>query len=226
MNQPAKIGVIHTSPTTVDLFGRLLREKVPGAIVINMLDDSILPELRDNGGELGAVEPRWQGYVRTISDRGVDLILNACSSIGGLCEGARALVPQPGLRGHAHKAEVAVQRGTPIGILATLQTTLGPTGALVEETARKLGRPVALDAVLVEGAYPALMQGDQQRHDDLIAAALDRSTRTNEVVILAQASMARVLPRLDADLRTKVLTSPAFAVEDVVRRLERKGRIS
>jgi Asp/Glu/hydantoin racemase len=226
MNQPAKIGVIHTSPATVDLFGRLLREKVPGAIVINMLDDSILPELRDNGGELGAVEPRWQGYVRTISDRGVDLILNACSSIGGLCERARALVPQPVVRVDALMAEVAVRRGTHIGILATLQTTLGPTGALVEETALKQGRSVVLDPVLVEGAYPALMRGDQQLHDDLIAATLDRSARRNDVVILAQASMARVLPRLDADLRTKVLTSPAFAVADVLRHLDRTCKIS
>ena len=123
-------------------------------------------------------------------------------------------------------AEEAVRRGTRIGVLATLQTTLGPTGALVEETARQQRLSVALDPVLVEGAYPALMRGDQQLHDDLIAAALDRSTRTQDVVILAQASMARVLPRLDAYLRIKVLTSPPFAVEDVVRHLDRSGKIS
>jgi hypothetical protein len=120
----------------------------------------------------------------------------------------------------------AVRRGTRIGILATLGTTLAPTGQLVEATAAKQNRAITLDPVLVEGAYPALVRGDQQLHDDLIATALESSARRNDVVILAQASMARVLPRLDDESRAKILTSPAFAVEDVVRQIGRSAAIS
>jgi hypothetical protein len=68
MSAGAKIGVIHTSPATVDLFGRLLRERLPGAVVLNLLDDSILPELRENGGDLSAVEPRFRDYARIVAD--------------------------------------------------------------------------------------------------------------------------------------------------------------
>ncbi len=93
MSAGAKIGVIHTSPATVDLFGRLLRERLPGAVVLNLLDDSILPELRENGGDLSAVEPRFRDYARIVSDQGVDLILNACSSIGTLCDRVRPTIP-------------------------------------------------------------------------------------------------------------------------------------
>jgi hypothetical protein len=50
---------------------------------------------------------------------------------------------------------------------------------------------------------------------EAIAAAAD----ANDVVVLAQASMARVLPRLSSDRQGKVLTSPVFAVEDVVELL-------
>jgi Asp/Glu/hydantoin racemase len=221
MTNSARIGVIHTTPATVDLFGRLLRERIPGADVVNLLDDSILPELRDNGADLSAVEPRWRDYVRIVSGRGVDVILNACSSIGELCAHAQGDVPQPIIRVDAGMVREAMTRGTRIGVIATLATTLGPTGRLVLETATEQGQSVDLDSVLVEGAYAALMAGDQARHDDLIAAALGRATQSNDVIMLAQASMARVLPRLDETQQRKVLTSPPYAVEDIARVLER-----
>lgn len=49
--------------------------------------------------------------------------------------------------------------------------------------------------------------------------ALARSAQSNEVVVLAQASTARVAKRLDASAGEKILSSPPFAVEDVARRL-------
>ena len=216
----ARIGVIHTSPATVDLFGRLLRERIPGVTVINLLDDSILPDLRGNGGDLTAVEPRWRGYARIISERGVDVVLNACSSIGELCDPVQVEIPQKIVRVDAAMAREAVRRGPRIGIIATLQTTLRPTTDLIRKTARVHASAFNLESVLVEGAYAALMAGDQARHDDLVAAALERLTRASDVVVLAQASMARVLMRLPEAEQGKVLASPVFAVEEIARCLE------
>ena len=65
----ANISVIHTSPVTVDVFGRLLRERIRDARVSNILDDSILPQLRDNDGDIAAVMPRWRDYARIARDR-------------------------------------------------------------------------------------------------------------------------------------------------------------
>jgi Asp/Glu/hydantoin racemase len=220
MSTARKVGVIHTSPATIELFTRLIKERMPDIGVINLLDDSILPELRDNGCDLAAIEPRWRNYARIMSEQGVDLVLNACSSIGELCARVQADIPQPIVRVDAGMTREAVARGTRIGVLATVNTTLKPTCDLLRKTAQEGGRIVDLDGVLVEGAYAALMQGDQARHDDLIASALDAAARSNDVVVLAQASMARVLPRLEVDLQTKVLTSPPFAVSEVVGMLQ------
>lgn len=223
MSNARKIGAIHTSRATIDVFGQLLKERVPNATVINLLDDSILPELHENGGDLGAVEPRWRTYARIMSDRNVDLILNACSSIGDLCARAQGDIAQPIVRVDAGMAREAVARGARIGVLATLSTTLKPTGDLLRRTAKEQARPITLDEILVEGAYAALLQGDQSRHDALIASALDAATRSNDLVVLAQASMARVLPQIGEDQQAKVLTSPPYAVEEVVRQLEQLG---
>src|SRR5438045_7583905 len=80
------IAVLHTSPATVELFTGLLRERLPAARVFNVLDDSILPELRDNGGDVAAIGKRWTLYATVAREQGADVILNACSSIGELCE--------------------------------------------------------------------------------------------------------------------------------------------
>ncbi|MBA3518288.1 MAG: hypothetical protein H0T75_11755 [Rhizobiales bacterium] len=223
MNAAPRIGVIHTSPATVDLFGRLLRARIPGATVINLLDDSILPELHDNGGDLAAVEPRWRDYARIISGQGVDIILNACSSIGELCARVQTDVPQRIVRVDAAMAREAVRRGGRIAVVATLSTTLRPTSEIVVQTADALGETVLLESTLVDGAYPALIAGDPARHDELVAAALKRAIHANDVVVLAQASMARALPGLPEADRAKVLASPSFAVEDVAAGLATTG---
>jgi hypothetical protein len=116
-----------------------------------------------------------------------------------------ALRPRPArhpaeiVRVDARMAREAVSRGTRIAVIATLQTTLRPTGAVIAETAQATGRMIALTTRLVEGAYAALMAGDQARHDDLVTDAIAAAAADNDVVVLAQASMARVLPRLPAD---------------------------
>jgi Asp/Glu/hydantoin racemase len=218
MNDPS-IAIIHTSPATVDLFGRLLREALPSVRVVNLLDDSILPELAANGGSLSAVLPRWKDYARIARDRGVDLILNACSSVGEVCAMVEPETGVPIVRVDAQMAREAVRRGARIAVVATLATTLRPTSDLLVETAEGLDHAVTIERVLVDGAYEALMRGDQAGHDDEILAALSRAAETSDVIVLAQASMARVVPRLSAEARDKVLSSPTFAVQEVLSRL-------
>jgi Asp/Glu/hydantoin racemase len=226
MKTSPNIGVIHTSPATVELFGKLIGNRIPGARIINFLDDSILPELRDNGGDVSAVEPRWRSYATIMSERNVDVILNACSSIGELGSRVQPEIRQPIVRVDAGMARAAVSVGSSIIILATLSTTLGPTSELIRETARSSGYSGSLESVLIEGAYQALVAGDQIQHDDLVAAALETAVQDSDVVVLAQASMARVLPRLAESQRAKVLASPTYAVDDVVEQLRTMAKLT
>jgi hypothetical protein len=115
-------------------------------------------------------------------------------------------------------------RGSRIAAVATLKTTLRPTCELLDETARTVGPSPIIEPVLVEGAYEALVAGDQAGHDDLLTAALQQAAKRSDVVVLAQASMARVLPRLPASEHGKFLASPPLAVDDVVATIESAAR--
>jgi hypothetical protein len=213
------VAVIHTSPATVDLFGRMLRERRPELRIVNLLDDSILPELRENGGDLSAIVPRWTQYAGIARERGADLILNACSSVGELCDPVALVVGRPIVRVDAAMAREAVRRSERVAVVATLPTTLRPTSDLIARAAQDMGRSVQVEPLLVEGAYEALMRGDAGDHDSRILLALQGATARNDAVVLAQASMARVAHELAPTDRQKIYASPSFAVEDVLTRL-------
>jgi Asp/Glu/hydantoin racemase len=218
MNAPT-VTVIHTSPATVELFGQLLAERLPEARVVNMLDDSVLPQLRDNGGDIAAIAPRWSQYARIARDEGAAVILNACSSIGELCAPVAKALGIPVIRVDAAMAAKAVETANVVAVAATLNSTLRPTTDLLLDAAREEGREVEVVAILVGEAYAALLAGNREGHDRLVADALAQAATFADKVVLAQASMARVLPRLAPEQQARCLASPPLAVESVVKAL-------
>ena len=106
-------------------------------------------------------------------------------------------------------------------MLATLSSTLRPTAALIERTAREAGCVVEVRERLCEGAFEALSEGDTERHDRLVREGLRELIGWADVVVLAQASMARVVDTLTEDeRRTPILSSPRLGMErmrDILR---------
>lgn len=217
------LAIIHTTVATVDPLRALAAELLPGYQVVNVVDDSVLPQLARNGGDVDAVSERLIGYARFAEQGGADAILSACSSVGALAAQMRAQVTIPLVRIDEAMAEEAVRRGTRIGVAATLQTTLNPTMRLVEQKAQEHGKAVEITPLLAGGAYQKLMAGDKAGHDADLAAALAELAAQVDVIVLAQASMARVVPSLPADQQSKCLTSPRLSMERVRAVLEGQG---
>ena len=219
-----KLAIIHTTPVTVDTLKALASELLPGVDVVNFVDDSILPQLIENGGDTAAVQERLTHYARFAEQVGADVILSACSSVGVLVPALREQVSIPVVRIDEAMAEQAVASGSRIGVAATLSTTLKPTMALLRRKAQEAGVEVTLEPLVVESAYQRLMAGDRDGHDTLLVEALSELAARNDVVVLAQASMARVLPRIPEDRRDRFLTSPRLGVERVKAVVEASAR--
>jgi Asp/Glu/hydantoin racemase len=210
-----KLAIIHTTPATVEPLKTLAAEVLPGCELVNFVDDSILPQLAHNGGNLSEVEERLVHYTRFAEQVGANVILEACSSVGEVVPKMQAVVSIPVVRIDEAMAEEAVQRGARLGVAATLATTLQPTTRLLRAKAHAAGRQVEITPLLIEGAYQKLMAGDREGHDNLLVEKLRELARATDVVVLAQASMARVLPSLSADEQGKFLVSPRFVMEQV-----------
>jgi Asp/Glu/hydantoin racemase len=210
-----KLAIIHTSPATVEPLKALAQEMIPGCTVINFVDDSILPQLIENGGNVEAVAARLTQYARNAAEAGADVILEACSSVGEVVAQMREAVDIPVVRIDDALAEEAVRQGRRIGVAATLATTLQPTLRLIQQKAADVGKEIELQSILVSEAFQRLAAGDTEGHDEILGAALLDLVHAVDVVVLAQASMARVLPQLPAELQGKFLTSPRLGMARV-----------
>jgi len=209
-----KLGLVHTSATLVPVFAQLCKEKLPNVDVFNIADDSLVKGIREAGSLTATIARRVAGYLESAELAGADYIMVTCSSIGPAVEAGAKLMGVPVLRVDQPMADKAVATGKKIGVVATLSTTLEPTADLIQRRAALAGKQVELTSRLVEGAFEALMSGDGATHDAKVATALKELSQQVDVIVLAQASMARVADSLAvADSRVPILASPGLAVD-------------
>lgn len=212
--QQKTLALIHTSATLVPVFAALCNKFIPGVKVFNIADDRLIKNTIACGALTPDTARRVVGYARSAEEAGADYIMFTCSSIGRAVETAAGLVNVPVLRVDQPMAALAVEKGSRIGILATLSTTLDPTTDLVRRNAAQMDKKIELFPHVCEGAFEALMAGDAETHDRLVGGALKAMSETVDVIVLAQASMARVVeanPSLAEKL--PILASPPIAME-------------
>jgi len=209
-----RLGLLHTSATLVPIFAQLCKVMLPQIDVFNLVDDSLIKDVIAHGRLRPQTARRVTQLVAAAEDAGADFVMVTCSSIGAAVETAATLATVPVLRVDRPMADQAVAIGRRIGVVATLSTTLEPTAELIQRRAAVAGQPIELNSRLCEGAFDALMNGDAAQHDALVTGALMKMARQVEVVVLAQASMARVVEGwADADKRVPILASPPLAVD-------------
>jgi len=214
MTAQKTLGLIHTSATLVPIFQDLCNKYLPGVKTFNIVDDSLIKNVIACGELTPTTARRVVDYAGSAEIAGADYILFTCSSIGAAVEAAANLTTVPVLRVDQPMADLAIQTGTRIGVIATLPTTLTPTTDLVKRRAMYLQKEISVTAVLCEGAFDALMTGDAATHDAMVAAALKDLVTKVDVILLAQASMARVVDHLNAaDKIVPILASPTIAVQ-------------
>jgi len=218
-----KIGLIHTSATLIPVFQELINKhfKVQDIKVFNIIDDSLVKNIIERGSLTKEISKRVLDYVSSANDSGADYILVTCSSIGWAVEMAASYSKVPVLRVDQPMVDVAIQTGIKIGVVATLASTLEPTSDLVRRRAAIAGKEIELTSRLCEGAFDALMSGDPGLHDKLVASVLKELSQEVDVILLAQASMARVVGQLsEEDKKVPILASPEIAVQHMASLLD------
>lgn len=217
-----KLGLIHTSATLVPVFQALADKYFAGKDIkiFNIVDDSLIKNTIERGEMTPDTSRRVVDYVGSAESAGADFILVTCSSIGAAVESSASLTRVPVLRVDQPMADKAVLMGTKIGVVATLPTTLEPTSDLVKRRANIAGKNIELTSKLCEGAFEALMSGKPEVHDAKVASALKELSEKVDVILLAQASMARVVDQLsDAEKKAPILTSPELAMQHLANTL-------
>ncbi|MEZ4736148.1 MAG: aspartate/glutamate racemase family protein [Caldilineaceae bacterium] len=208
-----KLALIHTATINASTITQLCKETMPDVEVFNIVDESLLKNTIAAQKLTPTTYRRLATYLESAEAAGADAILVTCSSIGPAVDAARPLVNIPVLRIDQAMAEEAVRMGTRIGVIATLSTTLEPTVAIVQASAAAQGKDIAISTHLCTGAFEAVTSGDPATHDRLVTAGLKALMDKVDVIVLAQATMARVVDTLSPEeKRVPILSSPRLGV--------------
>lgn len=210
------VAFIHTSASMIPIFQSLSKELLPGVSTFNMVDESLLCDIIREGKLPPVTARRLARHVLSAEEAGAKFILVSCSSMGRAVEASRTLSNATVLRVDEPMAKKAVNTGNRVGVIATLPSTLEPTVALIKSYPGKNGKPVEIISEVVAGAFEAVISGDGAKHDALVGQALRNLAPKVDVIVLAQASMARVVDSLKPEEKpVPILSSPRLAVENL-----------
>lgn len=203
-----KAAVIHTTMATIEPLKQLCKAVMPEVSVSNYLDDSLLPQINREGTITQDIRYRFFSLVQAAVLSKPDAMLCACSSVGELVEELRDIIPMPFLRIDEPMAKQASLICGKVLVCATLASTLNPTLNLIRRIAQELGSEVSLESLLIQGVGELLAKGDFVGYDAMLKEIYLKMAAENDLIVLAQASMARAAEDLPPMYRQKFLSSP------------------
>lgn len=214
----ADLAFIHTSPVHVPTFARLVDEEAPGTSTRHRVFGQLLCDAQKTGAEAPDLVRRIQQAMTDAAAEGARVVVCTCSTIGGVAERTPTGGRFRALRIDRAMADLAVRSGPRILVVAALESALGPTQALLQQSAAARDCSVVIDALLVAQAWQHFERGDRDAYIAGVEAGVRRANPSADVIVLAQASMAPAAEHL-ADLGVPVLASPRLGVRAAIEAL-------
>lgn len=208
-----KIAFVHTVPALIDEFNRLGAEILPGTQFVHILDEAILEHIHQNDGVKTYDTDRLRAHVDCAEKIHADAVLVTCSVLSTCIDELRPTAGIPIIKIDEALVELAVATGEKIGMLATNPDTLKPSAQILYVEAARVGKTIMVVPRLVEHAFAAIRRGDGETHDGLVKEAILELAEEVDVIVLAQASMARVLALIpEGGRKVPILSSPHLAL--------------
>jgi len=206
-----RIVIIHATPVAINPIQKAFRQNWPEAELVNILDDSLSPDLEAAGSQTPDIINRIVLLARYGGDIGASGILYSCSAFSDGIDAAKSSLALPVLKPNEAMFDEAMEAGSRVGLLATFGPSVSSMEKEFNDLADKQGKTVYLKSLLVEEAMTALKAGDAPTHNRLLAEAASRLADC-DAVMLAHFSTSQALADVSRVLNCKVLTSPLSAV--------------
>jgi Asp/Glu/hydantoin racemase len=183
----------------------------PEAETVNILEDSLSPDRARTAQLTDELIERILALAKYARLAGADAVLFTCSAFGKAIEQAAKELDIPVLKPNEAMVEMAVRKGGRTAMLYTFPSSKEGTEQEFREKAEEINPNATLVSFLVPGAIEAMLTGDVDGHNRLVAAEATK-LRDFDSIALAHFSTACALSAVEAATRIPVLTSPGAAV--------------
>lgn len=191
---------LHTLDSNTELFRPLAAAKFPQHSIAHVVEEDFLTDIRNNGQNERSTQIIHQ-YLKAKLNDGFDYIICTCSTLGSVVDSFPDenvfRVDKPMAKNSAQYENVLVA--------VTLESTVGPTGALLKSQAPE----TQFTFRLIDRAWDLYAEGKLDSFNRCIAEDINQTLQTEQhyqAVLFAQASMVNAASLITEAI--PVLTSP------------------
>lgn len=219
-----KVAVIHTVQSVLANFGKEIKSAIEDVEITNTLDEYLATDPAKRGEFTVNNMNRLFKIVQCAEMTGADAIVVSCSTLSPTIEQIKPFIDVPLIAIDEAMIKKAVKLGTKIAVMATAESTIKPTTFCLQREAKKLNKEIQCCVIHCPSAFEAMKSGDMMRHNEIIIKQA-QDIKNQDVIVLAQASMADVQQDVEKVSQIPTLSSPKLCIEQL-RQVLIKGKLS
>lgn len=217
-----KITLIHTVQSVLNTFESEVKKVIKNVKVTNILDEFLASDVAEKSEFTMNNKNRLFQIIKCAEMTGADAIVVTCSTLSEVVEDIRGFVNIPIITIDSAMITRAVELGTNITVMATAESTLTPTTNKLLKEAKRINKDININVICCPEALSALKNGNGILHDEILKRkALE--IKQQDVVVLAQASMAHMDEKIEKITGSLVLSSPKLCINELKEILQKNN---
>lgn len=218
-SRPAKVGFIHTTPPTIGMVERYMKECLPGTAYVHVYDGNVkIDNFRSPIGQTPKRNLlRFAVFADQLEQSGCDLIVSCCSLMPRATAFAAQAVSVPFIQLDAVILDRAAAQFRRIGVINTTPYTVPYVEEALRERAARLGKQLQLEFSNTESALELFNSGKFEEHDRVVLRDVLRLAEQGvDCVLMGQIPFGLMDQKLQGlGLRVPVLYAGREAFERV-----------
>jgi aspartate/glutamate racemase len=225
--QPARVGFIHTTPATIDMVERYMKECLPGTAYVHVYDGNVkVDNFRSPIGQTPKRNLlRFTVFASELERAGCELIVSCCSLMPRATAFAAQVVSVPFIQLDAVVLDRAAAQFRRIGVINTTPYTVPYVEEALRERASRLGKQIQLEFSNTDSALEHFNAGDFEEHDRIVLGDVRRmSERGVDCILMGQIPFALMDRKLEGlGLKVPVLCAGREAFQRIGDLLEQRA---
>ncbi len=225
-SRPARVGFLHTTPPTIGMVERYMKECLPGTGFVHVYNGNVkIDNFRSPVGQTPKSNLlRFAVFAGELEQAGCDLIVSCCSLMPRATAFAAQVVSVPFIQLDAVILDRAVVQFQRIGVINTTPYTVPYIEEGLRERAARLGKPIQLEFSNTESALELFNAGKLEEHDRIVLRDVRRlSGQGVDCVLMGQIPFGLMDQKLESlSLRVPVLYAGREAFQRVGELLEKR----